>query len=97
PRTTLFPYTTLFRSNASSVKYGNEISGKLDWRGNHWRIRIRPMELLAYWNPKRSHQGRSSREKGTAQYLSLSSKSFPSTLLTSRSEEHTSELQSPYD
>src|SRR2546426_5204369 len=63
PRSTLFPYTTLFRSTASIRKGGRSI----------WRLRGR-------WESARGRR--------------RSILSYPRTAAT-RSEEHTSELQSP--
>src|SRR5258708_16599482 len=62
PRSTLFPYTTLFRSSSPGANQAL-------WRAVDWRIRPGG---LSFWSPTR-----------------------PATPSRSRSEEHTSELQSP--
>src|SRR5258708_28610924 len=74
PRSTLFPYTTLFRSQKSFVLHRREIEAPclLPALGS-WRL-IRPIERAA---PR--HSGANGR--------------LPSR--EDRSEEHTSELQSP--
>src|SRR5256885_4475137 len=65
PRSTLFPYTTLFRSAAGSVF-----------------TQLRPLRLATY----RAESARLSMPPGV---------SLPGTETATRSEEHTSELQSP--
>src|SRR5260370_13914842 len=62
PRSTLFPYTTLFRSKAQS--YREEV----------------PADLYRTWQPRK-----------LVEYVT---EIDPSAYLSSRSEEHTSELQS---
>src|SRR5437867_11834874 len=63
PRSTLFPYTTLFRSACSGVS---------------------PVPSGATTSSIPAREGRSTSK-------------YPSTRIEERSEEHTSELQSPYD
>src|SRR5258708_25899088 len=70
PRSTLFPYTTLFRS-----------------RGGLPRTPSRP-------GPAQS-SGRSSNRPEILQQLSKTDPNFAPALVEMRSEEHTSELQSP--
>src|SRR5437867_7728223 len=65
PRSTLFPYTTLFRS---------------------WLLRAQPTPRVRHW-PRVVRSGAKPVELPGA----------PSRLRGTRSEEHTSELQSPYD
>src|SRR5207248_5070863 len=82
PRATLFPYTTLFRSEGDEYSYrcgpdyqfprehviNNRIPGVL-YRGKGW----------------------------TGWLVGLSWQPLPCSIKGTRSEEHTSELQSPYD
>src|SRR5687768_18281536 len=78
PRSTLFPYTTLFRSGAgadgsskaSGTSYGNVIDGNMS----------------TYWSPVGT-TGDISVKWGTARSISR-------IIIRERSEEHTSELQS---
>src|SRR5258708_12051957 len=75
PRSTLFPYTTLFRSLSHSRPNSGMLISALEWRFSVW----------AKW-------------KRDAQKSKSLSKAIPSTCgpkTLSRSEEHTSELQSP--
>src|SRR5256885_10876225 len=78
PRSTLFPYTTLFRS----------LAAKLDVRGEAERRRERPLE------------SRTEREDVAARHLhgvrvGRRKPARPQAIHVVRSEEHTSELQSP--
>src|SRR5256885_7347171 len=72
PRSTLFPYTTLFRSAASNQStlaiYSRSLLGRKDFGVNSARV---------------------------ARWLAALNASTIATMLPSRSEEHTSELQSP--
>src|SRR5207248_8908822 len=79
PRSTLFPYTTLFRS------------GRRRGRAAHRRAArgIRAGELEG-----RAGRSLQSRHAPEADHLE---RTHPPAAVTVRSEEHTSELQSPYD
>src|SRR5438094_4449382 len=66
PRSTLFPYTTLFRSETSSAA-------------------VRAARTAVFGRRRHQRQTRSTTPTGRASWSA------------SRSEEHTSELQSPYD
>src|SRR2546425_5539903 len=70
PRSTLFPYTTLFRSDA--------VTGYLRAKGS----------VIAFQKAL-TQTGRTSKEA-----LAIEMQNLPSPLEASRSEEHTSELQS---
>src|SRR2546425_6571416 len=73
PRSTLFPYTTLFRS--TSRAHERDILGALDAGADDYMVKpFRPQELIA-------------RLRGLL-------RSSPRSRAISRSEEHTSELQS---
>src|SRR5256885_7949429 len=72
PRSTLFPYTTLFRSHggtALGTGRGEELATVLSRNSFHWVLAFADSELLTQWKLLRDS--------------------------TVRSEEHTSELQSP--
>src|SRR2546430_13034076 len=69
PRSTLFPYTTLFRSQRAGVSQSRGVSGRIPVRGGHG-------------------------EQRRAEGVSLRRHAKPSREDVSRSEEHTSELQS---
>src|SRR5207248_6037354 len=71
PRSTLFPYTTLFRSTKHKPFRFNQIRGRQAGKGR----RTKPLSLPCLTKP---------------------CETMPCGL-RSRSEEHTSELQSPYD
>src|SRR5687768_17870467 len=71
PRSTLFPYTTLFRSTA--------------WK---WWVKWRAVQ------PSMHRTVRSFRRLTPRFFTRIGSYGVPTTLLTTRSEEHTSELQS---
>src|SRR5690348_17794210 len=73
PRSTLFPYTTLFRSNLAAVAVST--SGKIAAVGANGTILTSPEGIN--WTPRVSN---------TAASLQA---------VAARSEEHTSELQSP--
>src|SRR5256885_4942105 len=73
PRSTLFPYTTLFRSGTPRLKVASRESGLCEF--SHWCL------------PVRVSAGSGSRENIRALGVSLDPEP--------RSEEHTSELQSP--
>src|SRR5256885_11473024 len=71
PRSTLFPYTTLFRSAAEDLKNGSARARRQRCRRNgHHRWRSRPSHGKTNWIARARQKSR-------------------------RSEEHTSELQSP--
>src|SRR3712207_6886944 len=76
PRSTLFPYTTLFRSNA-------RVTVRIDWHqpGSDWDFKV-----FVDSNGDGSSVGETE--------MVGSSADFATTLEQSRSEEHTSELQS---
>src|SRR3712207_7085574 len=78
PRSTLFPYTTLFRSSPTSVSIrGNRVAGR--------------MAGGPRCSPARARHG----EAGAARQVSRRrTRSSRVTAYWSRSEEHTSELQS---
>src|SRR5258708_31782150 len=76
PRSTLFPYTTLFRSES-----GDKL-GAQD----------------CFWEPSGAYTGEVSPAimwDGPADRLMLTENAQPALMAVSRSEEHTSELQSP--
>src|SRR5437867_10497296 len=74
PRSTLFPYTTLFRSGAYTP-------ARPPMGGHVARVLLGRHRTLRGWRARsRAHHGCHLRERVLA-----------------RSEEHTSELQSPYD
>src|SRR5258706_11553800 len=73
PRSTLFPYTTLFRSRAGARALPIDQICRSDRSDRRYRVSVRV---------------RSGREKGRA--ITSNSYAYP----ISRSEEHTSELQS---
>src|SRR5256885_12722864 len=81
PKSTLFPYTTLFRSwYDNSAASPSQASGK---------------QLAAEAVKAAGHFGNTTQASNRdAQYVILSPK-CPAALTASRSEEHTSELQSP--
>src|SRR2546426_7139053 len=72
PRSTLFPYTTLFRSHATPDRF--QLS-QLDFAGDE--------------------SGRPDEPLGERSCLSQKRRSLTARLIRPRSEEHTSELQSP--
>src|SRR2546426_8768127 len=74
PRSTLFPYTTLFRSNG---KFYFLRQGRVPGNGGHWRGQVPPRLALSC---------------GAVRPLAPAA---ARTLGGPRSEEHTSELQSP--
>src|SRR2546427_1903021 len=80
PRSTLFPYTTLFRSLHSSV-------GK-----NHCKLEERNDPLD--WPTTKGASRMKSLASGTQGRMGASSSSLPRPSRQGRSEEHTSELQS---
>src|SRR5256885_2796571 len=87
PRSTLFPYTTLFRSDR---RIGEIESPEMPAEG----VKVEKIHHVAESDPipeiaERSseHQGKSRREKALAR--------IPGEEKHDRSEEHTSELQSP--
>src|SRR5439155_25443694 len=81
PRSTLFPYTTLFRSNPIGLDR-NQLGDTRIVRFD----RVGPKVLLVQSNPHfRAIDGSAAEQKAVAE-------SFASSVL--RSEEHTSELQS---
>src|SRR5258708_13888784 len=80
PRSTLFPYTTLFRSISSSAW-----SGTSTWRS-------KPRQTNGYPSFCRVWSGSN---KELQELYSTPQKGFLRSQILSRSEEHTSELQSP--
>src|SRR2546426_8946235 len=79
PRSTLFPYTTLFRSEAAGLRHGGQ--GSVGRRHGTWRLRRPAAEERA--------DGRHARVRG------LGRADAGGLFAGGRSEEHTSELQSP--
>src|SRR5256885_13260487 len=79
PRSTLFPYTTLFRSNTPRV---NQLDLAVSRRINVSRMKIEPkLDVFNVFN--------------SSDYFSVRSTTFaPTAVAGVRSEEHTSELQS---
>src|SRR2546426_6903877 len=71
PRSTLFPYTTLFRSLLSAGAYGSVMA-------SNYNTRALPAEVLVHGNR-----------------AALVRERQPISQIWQRSEEHTSELQSP--
>src|SRR5256886_7574027 len=84
PRSTLFPYTTLFRSHPQA-QLAAEAGRCAEEQGKFWEYH----DALLADQSKLDGAGLVK----TAQTLGLNEKSFQ-TCLTGRSEEHTSELQS---
>src|SRR5687768_17786272 len=79
PRSTLFPYTTLFRSNTNQFK-------ELMIRGFRWALKKEPIALPA---PEPAARGRGAAgAAGGGEGRGAAGAAAP------RSEEHTSELQS---
>src|SRR5256885_9365511 len=74
PRSTLFPYTTLFRSRSGTPEARNPLYPKLPRR-----VTVRAVEDISYLSIESDLQLMSSTAR----------------TVTRRSEEHTSELQSP--
>src|SRR5256885_12685718 len=88
PRSTLFPYTTLFRSGDDTLAAGRPLIGVSDLA--HASSGCRELDL------PRSEKGRNSGlSQGKIQYLPLNSAPNPGTA-GGRSEEHQSEIQSPW-
>src|SRR5260370_29545400 len=75
PRSTLFPYTTLFRSNSASENGAS-------------RLRVNTLRIVTVWRASSQLVIASDSEKAA------SPRCGERTRITSRSEEHTSELQS---
>src|SRR5256885_7012698 len=82
PRSTLFPYTTLFRSRKLSGRFGAAPAGAAPSRGPHLPVRAHGRRFR---RRGRSRAARASRPLG----------GVPLGAAPARSEEHTSELQSP--
>src|SRR3712207_8296646 len=81
PRSTLFPYTTLFRSDADRDFFRDVLGYKNVDAGNGWLIfKLPPAEVAVHPAGSPSHEV----------YLMCDDVAAPVT----RSEEHTSELQS---
>src|SRR5699024_12645252 len=88
PRSTLFPYTTLFRS---PVLMGNYAAEEASWRRHVITAGTplsKPTPLFAKLDPELAHTGP---EWAPIQFET------PSETGQARSEEHTSELQSRFD
>src|SRR5947207_7302288 len=83
PRSTLFPYTTLFRSNNPEVILADEPTGNLDSRTS-----VEILELLLALNEAGKTILMVTHENDIAAWV---------TMRMVRSEEHTSELQSHSD
>src|SRR3712207_8587923 len=88
PRSTLFPYTTLFRS---SSRWSRRLSGGSSLRRPGWLAR-RPSAWWTRWLARRAARG--FRGRGELGVRDLAGLPFILNLLHVRSEEHTSELQS---
>src|SRR5256885_15285545 len=90
PRSTLFPYTTLFRSSACRVSADiNEmLAGATRW--NHAGCR-RKCEHKS----QEKSEDRKKRRRCFHRRENCNIRAHPQGALTFRSEEHTSELQSP--
>src|SRR2546430_9329876 len=78
PRSTLFPYTTLFRSRRLSSDVGRAVRNR-GWRSQHVRLRA-----------KLRAEGR----RSTGHHALFPSRASSQYSGVGRSEEHTSELQS---
>src|SRR3989454_5018565 len=78
PRSTLFPYTTLFRSPFKNNQFGGVVGGPL--------VRNHTFFFVGY-------EGQ--RERVTSPFLAVVPTSANIAAADARSEEHTSELQSP--
>src|SRR2546430_12766499 len=83
PRSTLFPYTTLFRSGRGHRQAKDVVQQELAAQDRRRAVRIR-----------RCGQQRSLREQPAALIVVREGDAPESTAVNSRSEEHTSELQS---
>src|SRR5258708_27564568 len=79
PRSTLFPYTTLFRSGCRRASASTSTSGALSPRSRPAKVR----------------RGQGSPGHGAADWPSTDERPSRSRPSSRRSEEHTSELQSP--
>src|SRR5256885_10833771 len=83
PRSTLFPYTTLFRSERAPRRRAGE---------SH-RSRAEPDSWLLSQTPGRTSPAQA-RERRSS-FKNILASHFITSFLVARSEEHTSELQSP--
>src|SRR5207248_9798309 len=95
PRSTLFPYTTLFRSESAGVDPGVFIRS-MATRGAHGGLATTTEEvadLLEAFGFERVLL----ETVGVGQTELDIARTAETTVLVLRSEEHTSELQSPYD
>src|SRR3712207_8787927 len=81
PRSTLFPYTTLFRSDGKEAEEGRP------------RVRLQAPGRLVEQQAPHGHQGQAEADAEQGPLLGLQA-SPPAGEQGSRSEEHTSELQS---
>src|SRR5207248_10537220 len=92
PRFTLFPYTTLFRSEIVDLD-----RAELDRGDPHRAIRSfdhRDVVVLSWTDAKRGRVTLGERDHRGA---GVDHEIHPASIHAARSEEHTSELQSPYD
>src|SRR5207248_10831400 len=95
PRSTLFPYTTLFRSNAAHLRLQRGDFEK-GWAEYEWRWQHPDLLSRAFAQPRWDGSALAGRtillyaEQGLGDTLQF-------VRYAQRSEEHTSELQSPYD
>src|SRR5687768_18115714 len=80
PRSTLFPYTTLFRSPDSALRPGLFATARIDLNRRQPAVVVPPAAVLT--------------ESGTSRVFVLADGRVQERLVTIRSEEHTSELQS---
>src|SRR5207249_10832220 len=88
PRSTLFPYTTLFRS----YELRRTRHQRRSRRSNHRHTRSRPCDVRLALGTNPNLPARGWRERaGLAGSLRVAH------MITARSEEHTSELQSRFD
>src|SRR5256885_11749682 len=83
PRSTLFPYTTLFRSVGAQTRTRPSLSSRLLEKGRRCRHRVDQR------HPGDRHSGREGGQEARRQGPVENDKD------AARSEEHTSELQSP--
>src|SRR3712207_7356121 len=87
PRSTLFPYTTLFRSSGAAEQTLTDETAEADWEDDVWRYTV-TAELTVAGDYVVEATGGGYRS-GSAEF---SAEEAPRPL--ERSEEHTSELQS---
>src|SRR5207248_3911668 len=97
PRSTLFPYTTLFRSDCEELKRAIEARDDFLSIASH-ELRTPLSTLVLQLETLKHALGRHDLDDKTRQRLDAASRqTLRLGSLIDRSEEHTSELQSPYD